>query len=216
MSDDDEQQFTHAVTSLPNGQAIYENIRSVEQRIAESIEKETGESKKKEICISTQLCILLSNRLRGVIHIQNNLVQKLKTDLEKAKAKLEHLKERQQLFKGGRSTSPSNIIYRGKKAIRQKFFMTQEQKDAQSTLETRRANLREAKENEIKEARQTAFPNGYYSTSPVIKRFMRKIKPNEQFSESKLKREAFRRKLRENDWDAVKRRFKLTPSGGLP
>ena len=211
MSDDDEQQFTHAVTSLPNGQAIYGNIRNDVKRLVQSINKETGESQKK-ICESTQLCILLSNRLRGVIHIQNNLVQKLKTDLEKATNKLEQLKERHKAFKGGKSTSPSNIIYKGKKAIRQRFFMTKEEKDAQTTLETQRAELRSAKEQEIKAARDAAFPNGYYSTSPVIKRFMRKINHKNEFSAGKKNREVFRRKLRENDWDAVKRRFELTPS----
>ena len=147
------------------------------------------------------------------------LTERLVKDLEKAKFKLANLQERQKVFKGGRSTSPSNIIYRGKKAIRQKFFMTEAEKKAQNDLEKRRAQLREAKENEIKEARQTAFPNGYYSTSPVIKRFMRKINHKQEISAGKNMRDEFRRKLRENDWVAVKHRFELTPTSspnGLP
>lgn len=140
-------------------------------------------------------------------------VQQLGNLNNKATNKLKQLKERHKAFKGGKSTSPSNIIYKGKKAIRQRFFMTNEEKVAELGLEQQRAALRKAKEEEIKTARNIAFPNGYYSTSPVIKRFMRKINHKAPFSAGKLNREAFRRKLRENDWDAVNHRFELTPSG---
>ena len=216
MSDDDDQKFEDAVMGLPNGKTILGVIQQDIKLIAESIRNKTGES--------IQLCLLLISHLKEVIYIQNNflsktieqkytVIDKFKSDLRKAKTKLEQLKERHNAFKGGKSTSPSDIIYKGKKAIRKRFFMTKEEKEAQPSLERQRADLRRAKEQEIEAARDEAFPNGYYSTSPVIKRFMRKINQKKEFSAGKLNREAFRQKLRENDWSAVKHRFELTPSG---
>lgn len=216
MSDDDDQKLEDAIMRLPNGTNILGVIQEDIKLIAESIRNKTGKS--------IQLCLLLISHLKEVIEIQNNFlsktieqkntaIHKFKSDLGKAKIKLEQLKERHNAFKGGKSTSPSNIIYKGKKALRKRFFMTKEEKEAEQGLEKQRVKLRSAKEAEIKTARDIAFPNGYYSTSPVIKRFMRKINHKAPFSAGKLNREAFRRKLRENDWSAVKRRFQLTPSG---
>ena len=221
MSDDDDKKFEDAVMSLPDGKTILRVIQNDIKLIAESIRNKPGES--------IQLCLLLISHLKEVIYIQNNFlsktveqkytgIDKYKSDLAKAnkdlknaKIKLEQLKERQKVFKGGNSTSPSNIIYKGKKAIRKKFFMTDAEREAEQGLERQRAELRRAKEQEIEATRTEAFPDGYYSTSPVIKRFMRKINHKAPFSAGKLNREAFRRKLRENDWDAVKHRFELTP-----
>ena len=218
MSDDDDQKFENAVKSLPSGDKIFKEIEQalnnlkVNRLMVTLVGKQIQEHKKSDLGKYFVLTVFLLEKLKYVICNQYTLFKKAEAKCARATAKLTELQLRQTLFKGGNSTSPSDIIYKGKKAIRQRFFMTKEEKEELTQLEGKRADLRRAKNEEIDQAREAAFPKGYYSTSPVIKRFMRKVNHKAPFSKSKLNREAFRRKLRENDWDAVKHRFELTPS----
>ena len=136
-----------------------------------------------------------------------NKISKLETKLEevknKAKIKLENLKLRQEVFNGGRSASPSDVIYRGKKFIRGKLMKKQAEIE-QKARDDARDMFRRGIENPVTPGE---FSNQrYYSTSPNFRRFMRKIKiETSDEKQAKAVRDEYRKKRRA-------KRYELTPT----
>ena len=128
-------------------------------------------------------------------------IAELKSKTERAKIKLNNLKVRQEVFKGGRSTSPSDIIYRGKKFIRGKLMKEQAETEQKAREDARVMFLRGIQDNPPPE-----FSNqSYYSTSPAVRRFMRKIKDEtDDEKQAKQARDEFRKARHA-------KRFELTP-----
>ena len=118
---------------------------------------------------------------------------------KEGKTKLRRLKVHQEVFKGGRSTSPSDLIYRGRKFIRGKLMKKQAEIEQKA-----RENARELFAEQVPD---DFADNKYYSTSPAVRRVMRKIQ-DETSDEKQAKqvRDAYRneRKARHA------KRFELT------
>ena len=118
---------------------------------------------------------------------------------KEGKTKLRRLKVHQEVFKEGRSTSPSDVIYRGKKFIRGKLMKEQAQIEQRAREDARKLFAEQVPD---------AFADKkYYSTSPAIRRFMRKVKDEtDEEKQAKAVRDAYRneRKARHA------KRFELT------
>lgn len=138
---------------------------------------------------------------------QKSVIAKLTKQLTNATEKLKYQKEYKEAFGNRRSTSISGFFRNVKDKIMTRF-MNDKEIQKHKSLKRKRVQLLEAKMKEIEEAKQLAFEgNPYYSTSPIIKRVTRKL--NQQVSAGKVKRDAFRKKLRENDWKTVHDRFRV-------
>lgn len=137
-----------------------------------------------------------------------------------------------------KSASMSKTLVHSNQGVKDKFmtrFMNDSEIQKQQTLKRKRVKLLEDKMKEIEEAKLFAFGGRpSYSTSPIIKRIQRdlhsrknnpagsgllnriaqKLPMNDYtgWSAGKIRRDEYRRKLRENDWDAVKNRFVVDES----
>lgn len=194
--------LTQEQTELKQTNTHLEEKISAQSKKINEIEKNldtiTNNFKKCDITNRT-----LSGNVGGLqnLNVQLNAqIAELKSKTEKAKIKLENLKLRQEVFKGGRSTSPSDIIYRGKKFIRGKLMKEQAETEQKAREDAREMFLLGIT------VPPDEFTNGrYYSTSPAIRRFMRKIK-DETSDEKRAKQ------IRDNFRKArYAKRYELTP-----